>query len=60
METVMPGVFAVGDFAAYEGKVKMIATAVAEGSTAAASVQRYLKDAARSRPAAELVPVERQ
>jgi thioredoxin reductase len=60
METVMPGVFAVGDFAAYEGKVKMIATAVAEGSTAAASVQRYLKDGARSRPAAELVPVERQ
>ena len=60
METVMPGVFAVGDFAAYEGKVKMIATAVAEGSTAAASVQRYLKDGARSRSAAEPVPVEGQ
>jgi thioredoxin reductase (NADPH) len=56
METAIPGVFAVGDFATYEGKVKMIATAVAEGSTAAASVQRYLKDGARSRSAAELAP----
>ena len=58
METAIPGVFAVGDFASYEGNVKMIATAVAEGSTAAASVQRYLKDGARSRSAAELAPAE--
>ena len=58
METAIPGVFAVGDFAAYEGKVKMIATAVAEGSTAAASVQRYLKDGTRSGSAADLVPAE--
>ena len=36
MATGTPGVWAVGDFADYEGKVKMIATAVAEGSTAAA------------------------
>jgi thioredoxin reductase len=42
METGMPGVFAVGDFALYPGKVRMIATAVAEGTTAAASAQRYL------------------
>jgi thioredoxin reductase len=35
-------VFAVGDFAAYPGKVRMIATAVAEGSTATASVERFL------------------
>lgn len=42
METGEPGVYAVGDFAAYPGKVRMIATAVAEGSTAAASAQRYL------------------
>ena len=34
METSLPGVYAVGDFAAYPGKVRMIATAVAEGSTA--------------------------
>ena len=42
MQTDIPGVYAVGDFAAYPGKVRMIATAVAEGSTAAASAQRYL------------------
>jgi thioredoxin reductase len=42
METGSPGVYAVGDFAVYPGKVRMIATAVAEGTTAAASAQRYL------------------
>ena len=40
MKTRVPGVFAVGDYAAYPGKVRMIATAVAEGSTAAAAEQR--------------------
>ena len=42
MATSLPGVYAVGDFAAYPGKVSMIATAVAEGTTAAAAAQRYL------------------
>lgn len=42
METGIDGVFAVGDFAEYPGKVKQIATAVAEGSTAAAAVERFL------------------
>jgi len=42
METGINGVFAVGDFAEYPGKVKQIATAVAEGSTAAAAVERFL------------------
>jgi thioredoxin reductase (NADPH) len=42
METALAGVFAAGDYTVYPGKVKMIATAVAEGSTAAASVERYL------------------
>ena len=45
METAVPGVYAVGDFAAYPGKVRMIATAVAEGGTAAASAQRYVSAA---------------
>jgi ferredoxin/flavodoxin---NADP+ reductase len=45
METRLPGVYAVGDFALYDGKVRMIATAVAEGSTAAAAAQRYLSAA---------------
>ena len=35
--------FAVGDYAAYPGKVRMIATAVAEGSTAAAAAERYVQ-----------------
>lgn len=43
MRTAVAGVFAAGDFVAYQGKVKMIATAAAEGSTAAASVERYLR-----------------
>jgi thioredoxin reductase (NADPH) len=42
METDIEGVYAVGDFADYPGKVRMIATAVAEGSTAAAAVERFL------------------
>jgi ferredoxin/flavodoxin---NADP+ reductase len=45
METKVPGVYAVGDFALYPGKVRMIATAVAEGTTAAAAAQRYLSAA---------------
>jgi thioredoxin reductase (NADPH) len=43
MRTAIHGVFAAGDFVAYPGKIKMIATAAAEGSTAAASVERYLR-----------------
>jgi len=43
MKTPTPGLFAVGDYAAYPGKVRMIATAVAEGSTAAAAAERYLQ-----------------
>ena len=42
MATRSPGVFAAGDLASYQGKVRMIATAVAEGSTAAAAVERFL------------------
>jgi len=46
METRIPGVYAVGDYASYTGKVRMIATAVAEGSTAAAAAERHLAAAA--------------
>jgi len=42
MATRSPGIFAAGDLASYPGKVRMIATAVAEGSTAAAAVERFL------------------
>jgi thioredoxin reductase (NADPH) len=34
METELPGVFAVGDVAAYEGKLKLIATGFGEAATA--------------------------
>ena len=43
MKTRIPGVFAVGDYVAYPGKVRMIATAVAEGSTAAAAAEKYVQ-----------------
>ena len=43
MRTQLPGVFAVGDYATYPGKVRMIATAVAEGSTAAAAAEKYVE-----------------
>jgi len=43
MRTSTPGLFAVGDYASYPGKVRMIATAVAEGSTAAAAAERYVQ-----------------
>lgn len=46
MQSSRRGLLAVGDFATYPGKVKMITTAVAEGSTAAASVERQLMTAA--------------
>jgi len=52
MQTSRPGLLAVGDFAAYPGKVRMIATAVAEGSTAAATAERYLKAATPAGPTA--------
>lgn len=42
METGIEGVFAVGDFAEYPGKVRMIATAVADGSIASAAAERFL------------------
>ena len=45
MQTARRGLLAVGDFAAYPGKVRMIATAAAEGSTAAASAERLLLSA---------------
>ena len=45
MQTARRGLLAVGDFASYPGKVRMIATAAAEGSTAAAAVERLLLSA---------------
>jgi len=48
MRSRIAGVFAVGDCAAYPGKVRMIATAVTEGSTAAATAERYVQQMSSS------------
>jgi thioredoxin reductase (NADPH) len=42
MGTCRPGVFAIGDVAAYPGKLKLILTAFAEGAAAAHGVRRHL------------------
>jgi ferredoxin/flavodoxin---NADP+ reductase len=42
MQTTIDGVLAAGDFVDYPGKVTAINTAIAEGATAAASIERYL------------------
>lgn len=42
MATRRPGVFAIGDIAAYPGKLKLILTAFAEAAAAAHAVRRHL------------------
>ena len=42
MRTNLPGVYAVGDIATYEGKIKLIATATAEAAMAANYARNYL------------------
>lgn len=41
-QTNLPGVYAVGDIATYEGKLKLIATATAEAATAANYAKNYI------------------
>jgi ferredoxin/flavodoxin---NADP+ reductase len=43
MRTAIDGVLAAGDFVDYPGKVTAINAAVAEGATAAASIERHLR-----------------
>ena len=50
MNTNLPGVFAVGDIATYEGKLKLIATATGEAATAANYAKRYVDPATRVFP----------
>jgi thioredoxin reductase len=42
MRTNLPGVYAVGDIATYEGKIKLIATATAEAAIAANYAKAYV------------------
>jgi thioredoxin reductase (NADPH) len=49
-QTNMPGVYAVGDIATYEGKLKLIATATAEAAVAANYAKNYIDPSARVSP----------
>lgn len=49
-ETSLPGVFAVGDVCAFDGKLKLIATGVGEAATAVCFAKTYLDPAAKLFP----------
>lgn len=48
--TNLPGVYAVGDIATYEGKLKLIATATAEAAVAVNYAKNYIDPAAKVSP----------
>jgi thioredoxin reductase (NADPH) len=50
MQTNLPGVYAIGDVTTYEGKIKLIATATAEGATAVNYAKNYLDPRAKVFP----------
>ncbi len=50
MQTNLPGVYAVGDITAYEGKIKLIATATAEAAIAVNYAKNYIDPAAKVFP----------
>lgn len=49
-ETNLPGVFAIGDVAAFEGKLKLIATGVGEAATAVCFAKTYIDPGAKLFP----------
>jgi thioredoxin reductase len=49
-QTNLPGVYAVGDIATYEGKLKLIATATAEAAVAVNYAKNYIDPAAKVAP----------
>jgi thioredoxin reductase len=49
-QTNLPGVYAVGDIATYEGKLKLIATATAEAAIAVNYAKNYIDPAAKVSP----------
>ena len=49
-QTNLPGVYAVGDIATYEGKLKLIATATAEAAVAVNYAKNYVDPSARVSP----------
>ena len=50
MQTNLPGVYAVGDIATYDGKLKLIATATAEAAVAANYAKNYIDPATKIFP----------
>lgn len=50
METNIPGIYAAGDIATYEGKIKLIATGFGEGPTAVNNAKTYIDPKARIQP----------
>lgn len=50
METTMPGVYAVGDIATYDGKVKIIATGFGEAPIAVNNAMAYINPDQRVQP----------
>jgi thioredoxin reductase (NADPH) len=58
METALPGVFAAGDVAAYDGKLKLIATGFGEGATAVNYAKTRIDPKAKAFPghSSELTP----
>lgn len=47
MQTSIPGIFACGDAVIYQGKVRLIVTAIGEAATAVNSMAKYLKSIKR-------------
>lgn len=50
METNLPGVYAAGDVATYEGKIKLIATGVGEAAIAVNAAKHYIDPTQRLQP----------
>ncbi len=50
METSIPGIYAAGDIATYEGKVKLIATGFGEAPIAVSNAKTYVDPTARVQP----------
>ena len=49
-QTNLPGVYAVGDIATYEGKLKLVATATAEAAVAVNFAKNYVDPSAKVSP----------
>lgn len=50
METNIPGIYAVGDIATYEGKVKLIATGFGEAPVAVSNAKQYIDPKVKLQP----------